>query len=154
MVRRNILQDCCEDWLIDWGPFQQVGDAVPCPECGTPWQKLAAGRFRRPADSRTFAQEARQGDGGREFPYLVAEDGEDPVLDRCCVKLILRYGLDSRGPLTCPICRVRWRKDTATRHGIRTTVYQAETLAEPYAIQEGRTRSYLIPLSSYAPPRE
>lgn len=150
---RTILADCCEDWIIDWGGFYAPRRAFACPECATEWTKTAKGTYRR-ADGREFGRRARKGPED-EFPYLAATSGEEPTVDRCCAKILLRHGERMReGAFTCPVCATEWEKRTERLHGLRVPVFKKAGLAEPRTIQPGRPRSFLVPLSEYSPPRD
>ena len=153
MSERVILADCCEDWIIEWGGFYREGQAFGCPECATGWTKTTAETFRR-ADGREFQRRARRGPEA-SFPYLAATDGHEPNVDRCCAKILLAQGDRlPDGPFTCPVCGITWQKRTERLHGMRLAVFAKEGLAEPLTIQQGRTRSFLVSLSEYSPPRE
>jgi hypothetical protein len=51
------------------------------------------------------------------------------------------------GEFTCPVCGTRWQKEESLKGGIRVPCFVRGDRAEPFAIQEGTTRSYLVPLS-------
>ncbi|MSQ37433.1 MAG: hypothetical protein EXR61_03865 [Chloroflexi bacterium] len=153
MSERVILADCCEDWIIDWGGFYLATAAFACPECRTAWTKSGAETFRR-ADGREFRRSARNGPEA-SFPYLAATDGDQPNVDRCCAKILLAQGERlADGPFGCPVCRTVWQKRSERLHGIRLAVFAKNGLPEPLAIQPGRTRPFLVPLSEYSPPRD
>ncbi len=90
MSERVILADCCEDWIVDWGGFYEQGRAFACPECATGWTKTGPGRFRR-MDGREFERRARRGPEA-EFTYLASASGHQPIVERCCAKILLRHG--------------------------------------------------------------
>ncbi|MEK7861587.1 MAG: hypothetical protein AAB284_09560 [Chloroflexota bacterium] len=151
---RVILADCCEDWIIQWGGFYQPEQGFACAECGTEWRKTPAGSYRRSTDAREFAWRARRGPQG-SFPYLAAVDGQEPIVERCCAKILLTHGERMReGSFVCPVCATRWEKRTERLHGLRVPVFAKEGLAEPLTIQPGRTRPFLVGLSEYSPPRD
>jgi ssDNA-binding Zn-finger/Zn-ribbon topoisomerase 1 len=154
MQERTILADCCEDWILQFGRYYPPSEDFSCPECGTPWQKLAAGRFRRAGDGQTFVERSR-GSEGAEFRYLSAEDATEPLVERCCAQILLRYG--ERMPLAgfrCPVCHTQWTRDTIQRSGIELTCFRKEGLEGPFVIQPGSPRHFLVPLSGYRLPRE
>ena len=68
---RVILADCCEDWIMEWGGFYEVGREFECPECATGWAKTAPGRYRR-MDGREFSRRERNGPEA-SFPYLASD---------------------------------------------------------------------------------
>lgn len=153
MSERTILNDCCEDWIVQWGGFYQAGASFACPECGTEWQKADGPGYRRLTDRRDFTRKERVGPGDR-FPYLAA-DGQEPRVERCCTKILLTHGDRMReGLFVCPVCSTRWTKRTERLHGLRVPVFEKEGLAEPLTIQAGRTRPFLIAVSEYSPPRD
>lgn len=161
MSERVILNDCCEDWIIQWGGFYGPGDAFACPECATPWRKPRAGSYERPSDGREFARRVRRGpeEGSpreeQEFPYLASVDGREPIVDRCCAKILLTHGARMpEGPFRCPVCATGWSKRAERLHGLRVAVFEKAGLAEPLTIQPGRTRPFLVALSEYSPPRD
>jgi hypothetical protein len=150
---RVILNDCCEDWIIEWGGFYDDGTRFACPECATEWSKTGPSAFAR-ADGRAFVRRERKGPEA-SFPYLAATDGHEPNVERCCAKILLRHGERLRdGPFTCPVCRTRWERRTERLHGLRVPVFAKAGLAEALTVQPGRTRPFLVPLSEYSPPRE
>ena len=153
MSERTILNDCCEDWIVDWGAFYAPGARFACPECATAWTAAPSG-FRRDADSRDFERRERAGGTGR-FAYLAAADGQEPRVERCCTKILLAHGAHMPdGPFECPVCSTRWSKRAERLHGLRVPVFHKEGLDEPLTIQPGRTRPFLIAISEYAPPRD
>jgi hypothetical protein len=154
VTERTILNDCCEDWIIQWGGFYGTGASFACPECATDWGKPRAAAFRRASDGREFTRRVRRGEEDT-FPYLAAVDGQEPNVERCCAKILLTHGARMpEGPFACPVCDTRWTKRTDRLHGLRVSVFEKAGLAEPLAIQPGRTRPFLIGISEYSPPRD
>ncbi len=154
MSERVILNDCCEDWIVQWGGFYSPGAAFSCPECGTEWRKAGPASFRRPGDGREFHRRERTGDADR-FPYLAAADGQEPRVERCCTKILLTHGERMRdGLFVCPGCATRWTKRTERLHGLRVPVFEKDGLDEPLTIQPGRTRPFLVGIGEYSPPRD
>ena len=154
MKERVILNDCCEDWIVQWGGFYTAGAAFVCPECATEWRKPREATFERSVDHRQFARRTRRGPED-EFPYLAAVDGQEPIVERCCAKILLTHG--SRmpaGPFTCPVCGTAWTKRAERLHGLHVAVFEKAGLAEPLTIQAGRTRPFLIGVSEFSPPRD
>jgi hypothetical protein len=154
---RVVLPDCCEDYILEYGGFYAVGEAFSCPECGTGWHALEGQRYGLSGTTKTFERRERQGapGTGARYAYLGSLDGHDPIIDRCCTKLLLRYGPALQGgALRCPICRTEWSAERASRGGMRVPVFRTVRLAEPLAIQRSRTRSFLVPLSAYTLPVE
>jgi predicted RNA-binding Zn-ribbon protein involved in translation (DUF1610 family) len=156
MTDRVILADCCEDWILQWGGFYPRGGAFACPECGTEWTKTRDASFRRATDHREFERRERRGPSeGAGFPYLAAADGMEPIVERCCAKILLTHGERMReGAFVCPVCSTRWEKRTERLHGLRVPVFEREGLAESLTIQPGRTRPFLVGVSEYSPPRD
>ena len=154
MSERVILSDCCEDWIIQWGGFYSVSARFACPECATEWRKTEASTYERSGDAREFARRTRRGPED-EYPYLAAVDGQEPIVDRCCAKILLTHGTRMReGDFVCPVCSTRWTKRAERLHGLRVGVFEKAGLAEPLAIQPGRTRPFLVGVSEYSPPRD
>jgi uncharacterized Zn ribbon protein len=154
MTERTILNDCCEDWIVQWGPFYKPGTAFACPECGTEWSAAADATFERVSDKRGFHRREREG-GAERFPYLAAVDGQEPRVERCCTKILLTHGARMRdGLFVCPVCATRWTKRTERLHGLRVPVFEKQGLAEPLTIQSGRTRPFLVSMGEYSPPRD
>ncbi len=154
MTERTILNDCCEDWIVQWGPFYRQGSGFACPECGTEWSAAGSGTFQRTADHREFRRRDRAG-GTERFPYLAAADGQEPRVERCCTKILLTHGPGMRdGLFVCPVCSTRWTKRTERLHGLRVPVFEKAGLAEPLTIQSGRTRPFLVSVGEYSPPRD
>ncbi len=160
MSERTILNDCCEDWILQWGPFYDEGMRFACAECGTEWERSRGG-YHRATDGRDFVRRERTGGvppGGssdERFPYLAAADGQEPRVERCCTKILLTHGARMpEGAFVCPVCRTRWTKRTERLHGLSVPVFEKDGLAEPLTIQPGRTRPFLIAISEYAPPRD
>ena len=91
VTERVILNDCCEDWIIQWGGFYGAGASFTCPECATEWRKSREAAFRRASDGREFTRRTRHGPED-EFPYLAAVDGQEPIVERCCAKILLTHG--------------------------------------------------------------
>jgi len=152
-AERVILADCCEDWIVDWGGFYEEGRAFACPECATGWTKTGPGRYRR-MDEREFQLRVRRGPEA-EFPYLASASGHQPIVERCCAKILLRHGERlAEGPFRCPACGTEWEHRTERLHGLRVPVFAKEGLEEPLTIQPGRTRPFLVTLSEYSPPRD
>lgn len=154
MTERVILNDCCEDWIIAWGGFYRPGSSFVCPECATEWRKPREATFERTSDRREFTRRVRRGPED-EFPYLAAVDGQEPIVERCCAKILLTHGARMpEGAFTCPVCATAWQKRSERLHGLRVAVFEKEGLAEPLTIQPGRTRPFLIAISEYSPPRD
>lgn len=154
MGERVILADCCEDWILEWGPFYGTGASFACPECGTEWRKEAAERYRREQDGHGFVRRERQKERAA-FPYLGAEDGREPLTERCCAKILLRHGHRmAPAELRCPVCGTQWSIGSSSAHGLRVPTFSKEGLEEPLTIQPGRTRPFLVALSRYSAPRE
>lgn len=154
MAERVILADCCEDWILEWGGFYQPGQAFACPEDATEWTRTPAGTFRRLGDSREFARRARRGPDA-SFPHLASVDGQEPIVERCCAKILLTHGERMpEGSFTCPVCATRWEKRRERLHGLRVSVFEKPGLEEPLTIQPGRTRPFLVAVSEYTPPRD
>ena len=154
MSERVILNDCCEDWIVQWGRFYRPGASFACPECGTSWAAGERERYRRATDGRDFERRERVG-GDDRFPYLAESGGQEPRVERCCTKILLTHGERIRdGLFVCPVCRSRWTKRTERLHGLRVPVFEKEGLAEALTIQAGRTRPFLIAVSEYSPPRD
>jgi hypothetical protein len=150
---RVILADCCEDWIIEWGGFYADGARFGCPEDATAWQKTAKDTFTR-GDGRGFVRRERKGPES-SFPYLAAQDGHEPNVERCCAKILLRHGERMpEGAFSCPVCGTNWDRRTERLHGLRVPVFAKSGLEEPLTIQPGRTRPFLVSLSEYSPPRE
>ena len=154
MKERVILADCCEDWIVQWGGFYEPGRTFACPECGTQWRKPREATYRRATDEREFTRRTRRGPED-EFAYLAAVDGQEPIVDRCCAKILLTHGAGmAEGEFVCPVCATRWVKRTERLHGLRVPVFEKEGLAEPLTIQAGRTRPFLVGIAEYSPPRD
>lgn len=153
-AERTILNDCCEDWILQWGGFYGQGASFACPECGTEWEKTDLPAYHRRSDGRDFVRRERTR-GEERFAYLAAADAQEPRVERCCTKILLAHGATMRdGEFACPVCGTRWTKRTERRHGLRVPTFAKAGLAEPLTIQPGRTRPFLITVSEYAPPRE
>ncbi len=154
MPERVILNDCCEDWILEWGAFYDKGTRFACPECATAWRAEAEARFVRESDGHAFRRRDRRAGVGA-FPYLGAEDGREPVTDRCCAKILLQHGGHvPPGEFVCPVCRTRWTIGATRLHGLRVPTFSKVGLDEPLTIQPGRTRSFLVRVSHYSAPRE
>lgn len=154
VTERVILNDCCEDWIIEWGGFYGTGGSFACPECATEWGKSGAETFRRASDGREFRRRERRGPEA-SFPYLAATDGQEPRVERCCTKILLRHGEQLReGLFVCPVCSTRWTKRSERLHGLRVPVFEKDGLEEPLTIQPGRPRPFLVGISEYSPPRD
>jgi rubredoxin len=150
----TVLPDCCEDWILQYGPFYAAGVDFACPECGAGWRKEGPGAFRRIEDQRRFVRRERSGED-TVFPYLAAEDGENPLVERCCAGILLRYGPAlPYAELRCPVCGTVWTKSLGQRGGVRFPQFQKAGAAEPMTIQRGRQRAFLVPVSEFSPPRE
>ena len=154
MLQRNVLPDCCEDWILQYGSYYTAGQTFRCLECSTEWQKVEPGRFRRLGDGRTFVRRVRVSEGS-EFPYLAAADGHNPITERCCARILLEFGSSMKvDGFVCPVCGTRWTRELRSRGGIPVVCFQRPGLEEPLAIQKGHRRSFLVPLSSYRLPTE
>ena len=150
---RVILADCCEDWIIEWGGFYATGARFACPECATAWETAGDRTFKR-SDGRSFVRRERSGPSA-SFPYLAAQDGHEPNVERCCAKLLLKHGDGMiAGSFTCPVCGTEWERRTERLHGLRVPVFAKAGLSEPLTVQPGRTRPFLVILSEYTPPRD
>jgi hypothetical protein len=150
----TVLPDCCEDWILQYGAFYLPEEGFACPECATGWRKVRTGVFARADSGQRFRRRDRVGDG-QAFPYLAAESGEDPLVERCCAGILIRYGATlAAGEFRCPVCRTDWTKSTGQRGGMRFAQFEKAGLPEPYTVQRGRTRSFMVPVSAYSPPRE
>lgn len=153
MRDRVILADCCEDWIIEWGGFYPDGRAFSCPECATDWTKQGPGRFRR-GDAREFQRRERKGPESA-YPHLAAADGDEPLVERCCAKILISHGERMRdGSFECPVCSTRWQRSSERVHGLRVPVFSKEGLSAPLTIQQGRDRPFLVNVTEYSPPRD
>jgi hypothetical protein len=151
-MARVILADCCEDWIIEWGGFYDDGRAFACPECATAWTKTGPSAFRR-ADGAAFTRRERKGPES-SFPFLAANDGHEPNVERCCAKILLARGeAMADGAFSCPVCSAAWERRTERIHGLRVPVF-AKAGSEPLTIQAGRTRPFLVAVSEFSPPRD
>ena len=105
-MERVILPDCCEDWILTYGPYYAADSSFECIECGTSWQKLERGRFQQTRNGRVWAERTRSAEG-QQFRYLEPETGEGALTNRCCAKLILGYGerLKVGKQFACPLCK-------------------------------------------------
>lgn len=144
-MTRAILSDCCEDWILAYGPFYDEGARFSCLECGREWQALADGRYLRLRDGKVWLEAVRPG-RGTGFRYLAAEDGQNPLTERCCAQIILAHGPGLRAgfEFQCPICRTPWRKERRERGGLHTDVYHNLRLGTAMAIEEGERRRFLV----------
>ncbi len=154
-MARVILPDCCEDWILAYGAFYQEGAEFGCLECSGTWRKLGPGRFQSLGSGRIWAERVR-GAEGREFRYLAAEDGEKPMTERCCAKLILDHHRRIRPgkQFACPLCGSEWKKELMQhRSGLQVAGYTNLSRGVTIAVQPGEGRSFLVPLDEYQPPR-
>lgn len=154
-MERVILPDCCEDWILGYGPFYEAGAGFECIECGSRWRKQAPGRFERVEGGQVWAERSREAEGQR-FRYLEAEGGQNAMTNRCCARLILDYGerihLDKQ--FACPICGTQWKKEQGeSRGGMLVVSYLNETRGTRIAVQKGQGRDYLVPFEDYTPSR-
>ncbi|GAC1436841.1 MAG: hypothetical protein NVSMB65_10940 [Chloroflexota bacterium] len=152
-----MLPDCCEDFILEYGDFYAPREEFSCPECGNGWQKLEGRVYGLRGTEKTFERRERHGPAGSgtSFAYLSSLDGHNPIIDRCCTKLLLRYGPTLRAPaLRCPICRTEWTPVQVSRGGMRVACFRTDRLSDPLALQRSRTRSFLVPLSAYTLPVE
>lgn len=154
VAERVILDDCCEDWILEYGAHYDAGTTFSCPECDTPWRAEGKGRFVRRSDEHAFLRrDRRTGEGS--FPYLGAEDGREPIIERCCAKILLEHGAHlPAGEFVCPVDRTHWTVGSSKLHGLRVPTFEKAGLEEPLTIQPGRTRAFLVLLSRYSAPRE
>ncbi|MCL5256229.1 MAG: hypothetical protein M1319_00325 [Chloroflexi bacterium] len=154
MEQRTILPDCCEDWILTYGKCYEEGEEFRCLECGTQWVKTGEGNYRRGSDKRAFVERSRTR-GGEEYPYLAPQEGPEPVTQRCCARIILRHGQDTKVEhFVCPICRTEWRREMVARGGVNVPCFTRPDLAEPLTIQQGKPRPFLVPVSRHSPPHE
>ncbi len=154
MHQRNVLPDCCEDWILQYGAFYRPGQSFNCVECSTEWKKEEAGQFVRASDGKAFVRRSRVSEGS-EFPYLAAADGHDPITNRCCARILLDLGPAMKvSEFACPVCATQWKRGICSRAGISVVCFERPGLEEPLAIQKAPGRSYLVPLSSYRMPVE
>lgn len=153
-MERVILPDCCEDWILSYGPYYHPGSSFECIECGTPWQKLEPGRFREMRGERVWAERSRSAEG-QQFRYLEPESGEGALTNRCCAKLILGHGdrLKAGKQFVCPLCGTEWKKEMSQhRSGVQVAGYTNAARGVTIAIQRGGTREYLVPIEEFRPP--
>lgn len=153
---RVVLPDCCEDYILEYGGYYAPEESFSCPECEMEWRKQEGQRYTMTSMGKTFERRERQGPVGSDarYAYLSSLDGHEPLVDRCCTKLLLRYGPALRGTLICPICRKEWTMEQSRRGGMRVNSFRSNQLAEPMVLQRSRTRSFLVPLSAYTMPVE
>lgn len=140
-MNRRLLPDCCEDWILTWASHYPVGKAFACLECGRNWLKLDADRYRDESGV-LYRRSERRG-----FASLTAEEGQDPLLNRCCLKILLEYGPKMQKVLefACPICDTRWRKEPDPRSfpaGSGDTYVNLHT-GHRFRRETGRTRPFL-----------
>ena len=152
---RVILPDCCEDWILAYGPFYASGTDFACIECGRPWRKIATGQFLSLRDERIWVQRERVSEGV-SFAYLESADAANPTTERCCTKILLRHGprLRTGTAFTCPICGTGWTKAEREQGGIRVPCFHNRRLNVDLAIVEGAHRSFLVPLDEYTLPSD
>jgi hypothetical protein len=140
-VDRRLLPDCCEDWILTWGTHYPAGRAFACLECGRPWEKVAEDAYRDEAGT-TYHRAEQRG-----FPYLATAEGPAPVLNRCCLKVLLEYGpkMQKVEEFDCPVCDTRWRKQPDPRSfpaGSGDT-YVNLSSGHRFRRESGRTRDFL-----------
>lgn len=153
-MERVILPDCCEDWILNYGPYYDPDSEFECIECGTPWHKLEPHRFQETHGGRVWVEKTRSAEGQR-FRYLEPETGEGALTNRCCAKLILDYGerLKVGKEFICPLCGTQWKKEAIQhRSGMRVDGYTNQVRGVTIAIQKGTTRNYLVPVDDYRAP--
>lgn len=149
-----VLPDCCEDFILAYGAFLPHGGEFSCPECATGWQKVDATTFLWVEEHKHFQRREQEVQDGI-YTFLSAIDGHQPLVDRCCARLLLHYGPTLRAPsLRCPICGTDWTRDTVVRGGLSTRCFRSPRVSEPLAIQQGQARRFLIPFSLYTHPRD
>lgn len=150
---RVILPDCCEDWILAYGPFYAKGVAFECIECGRPWRKVERDQYLSLRDERTWVRRERAGEGA-SFAYLESTDAANPATERCCTKILLQYGphLRSGSAFSCPICGTPWTKTERERGGLRVPCYHNGRLDVDLTIVEGTHRSFVVPLDEYTMP--
>jgi hypothetical protein len=154
MNERTILADCCEDWILQFGRHYQPGEGFCCLECGASWRKGAPGHFQRVSDGRGFVERTRNCEGA-EFRYLSSEDGTEPLIERCCAQILLRFGeIMTPVEFACPVCHTKWKRERGERGGLRVRCYRKGGVDEPFAIQTGSRRPFLVPLSRYRFPSD
>ncbi len=154
-MSRLILPDCCEDWILQYGKFYGTGALFRCLECGTEWRKEGPGTFVETASGTRFVEVVRRSSEGAEFAYLAAVGRPNPITERCCELILVRYGPQSPlTDLTCPICGTTWRKEQRLLRGFNVLCFTHSVTGEVRALQQGRTRRYLVPLDEYTPPLE
>jgi hypothetical protein len=150
---RVVLPDCCEDWVLAYGAFYAPETEFRCIECNSAWRKLGPGRFRSERTGQIWAVTTRAAED-REYRYLEAEDGHDPITPRCCTRLILDYGDRIRlgRQFGCPICGSTWEKRAVEQHRHQpVTAYANLGNDVVVAIQRGTTRRFIVPLAEYQP---
>src|SRR5438067_10359729 len=110
------------------------------PECVLfPYRTL----FRSRQGAERDAEEALGSD-------VVRADARNP-LDRKSTRLNSSHASSSY----IVFClRTEWRVASARLHGLRLPTFAKRGLTEPLTIQSGRTRSFLVGVSHYSPPRE
>lgn len=152
---RVVLPDCCEDWILTYGPFYETGAAFECIECNRPWRKDGSDQYLSLGDERVWVRRERVGDGAT-FAYLESADATNPTTERCCTQILLRHGPRLRigKSFDCPICRTHWTKIERDRGGIRVPCYHNGRLDVSLAIVDGAVRSFLVPLDEYTFPRD
>ncbi len=153
-MERVVLPDCCEDWILTYGPYYDPGSHFECIECGTPWHKLEPGRFQQTRSEQVWAEKTRTAEG-QEFRYLEPETGEGALTNRCCAKLILGYGdrIKVGKEFSCPVCGTNWKKEMVQHpSGIQVAGYTNTTRKVTLAIQKGPTRDYLVLVQEYRAP--
>jgi hypothetical protein len=140
-VDRRLLPDCCEDWILDWGARYPEGKHFSCLECGRAWTKQADDTFQDEGGAVYHRVEARG------FPSLAAAEGAAPLLNRCCLKILIEYGpkMTKVEEFECPVCDTRWRKQSDPRSfpaGSGDSYVNVET-GHRFRRESGRTRAFL-----------
>lgn len=138
---RRLLPDCCEDWILDWGSRYPEGKSFACLECGRRWTKLDEDTYQD--EGKTIYRRTET----RGFPSLAAVEGAAPLLNRCCLKVLLEYGpkMTKVEAFECPVCDTRWRKQADPRSfpaGSGDTYVNVET-GHRFRRESGRTRPFL-----------
>lgn len=141
---RRVLPNCCEDWVLEYGQLHQVGALFKCLPCGHQWQRKTELGFLESQTNTLYLET----EGERGIRYLKPAEGPEPIVKRCCSKLLCKYGSrvsTAVADFECPYCYTSWWIGPREVYGVRRIVYINIDTGVYFILEEHPFGNYLAP---------
>ena len=144
ITERNVLPNCCEEWILRFGQFYPTTGEFNCLPCNHIWGREGANFVER----RTGMVYTRS-NTNRGFEYLTPKSAAPPILNRCCSTILLEFGPRTSKPVydfMCPICGIKWGLERRRALSIDQDIYVDKGSGRQFVRVENPVADYLKPL--------